>query len=130
MNCPNEKRDHMDKKTETGGGAIDTLLAKGAKLNGTLKAENGIKIEGEVEGVIETNGTLVIGKEGLIKAEIKARDCIIGGKVIGNITAANKIELEKGASLTGDVKCRGIIIDNDVFFEGHSKMAAAHEPGK
>ncbi len=30
----------------------------------------------------------------------------------------------------GERYCRGIIIDNDVFFEGHSKMGAAHEPGK
>lgn len=120
----------MSKNETISGGPIDTLLAKGVKMNGTLKAESGVKIEGEFEGVIDTNGTLVIGKEGIVKAEIKARDCIIGGKVVGNISATNKIELESGASLSGDVKCRGIIIDNDVFFEGHSKMAPAHEPGK
>ena len=120
----------MDKKTDSGGGALSTILAKGTKWNGTLKAESGVRIDGDYEGTLETGGTLVIGKDGTVRAEIKARDAIIGGKVVGNVTAANKIELQSGASLSGDVKCRGIIIDNDVFFEGHSKMGAAHEPGK
>lgn len=120
----------MDKKTDIGGGALSTILAKGTKWNGTLKAESGVRVDGEFEGSLETAGTLVIGKDGLVRAEIRAKDAIVGGKVVGNVTAANKIELQSGASLTGDVKCRGIIIDNDVFFEGHSKMGAAHEPGK
>ncbi|MRR09030.1 hypothetical protein EG831_02855 [bacterium] len=120
----------MDKKTDIGGGALSTILAKGTKWNGTMKAESGVRVDGEFEGSLETAGTLVVGKDGLLKAEIRAKDAIIGGKVVGNVTAANKIELQGGASLTGDVKCRGIIIDNDVFFEGHSKMGGAHEPGK
>ena len=120
----------MDKKNDIGGGALSTILAKGTKWNGTLKAESGVRIDGEFEGVLETAGTLVVGKEGVLKAEVRAKDAIIGGKVSGNVTASNKIELQSGSSLSGDVKCRGIIIDNDVFFEGHSKMGAGHEPGK
>ena len=119
----------MDKKTDIGG-ALSTIMAKGTKWNGTLKAESGVRVDGEFEGSLETGGTLVIGKDGVVRAEIRVKDAIIGGKVTGNVTAANKIELQSGASLSGDVKCRGIIIDNDVFFEGHSKMAPVHEPGK
>ncbi|HTY08027.1 MAG TPA: polymer-forming cytoskeletal protein [Candidatus Edwardsbacteria bacterium] len=119
----------MDKKNDIGG-ALSTTLAKGTRWNGTMKAETGIRIDGEFEGNLETSGLLVVGKDGVIKAEIKVRDAIIGGKVTGNVTAANKVELQSGSSLSGDVKCRGIIIDNDVFFEGHSKMNPAHEPGK
>jgi cytoskeletal protein CcmA (bactofilin family) len=117
----------MDKKTEIGGGPMNTLLGKGSNFNGSLKVEGGIRIDGQFEGSVETNGTLVIGKEGIMKAEIKAKDAIIGGKVTGNITATNKIELQSGASYSGDIKCRGLIIDSDVFFDGSSKMLGQHE---
>jgi cytoskeletal protein CcmA (bactofilin family) len=120
----------MEKKTENGGGALNNILAKNSKWNGTLKAEGGVRIDGEYEGSLNTNGTLVVGKDGLVKAEVHVKDAIIGGTVVGNVTASNKIELQSGASLTGDVKCRGLIIDNDVFFEGSSKMAATPEQHK
>ncbi|MDO9068051.1 MAG: polymer-forming cytoskeletal protein, partial [Deltaproteobacteria bacterium] len=125
---PQLKEDQtMDKKTEIGGGPMNTLLGKGSSFNGTLKVEGGIRIDGQVEGQVETSGTLVIGKEGILKAEIKAKDAIIGGKVTGNITAANKIELQSGAHFSGDIKCRGLIIDSDVFFDGTSKMLGQNE---
>ena len=130
MPCPNQKGNQMEKKTENGGGALSNILAKNSKWNGTLKAEGGVRIDGEYEGVLDTSGTLVVGKDGLVKAEVRVKDAIIGGKVVGNVTAANKIELQSGASLTGDVKCRGLIIDNDVFFEGNSKMAPTPEHHK
>ncbi|HAD82982.1 MAG: hypothetical protein A2509_10310 [Candidatus Edwardsbacteria bacterium RIFOXYD12_FULL_50_11] len=120
----------MDKKVEIGGGPLSTTLAKDTKWNGTLKAESGIRIDGEFEGHLETSGTLVVGKGGLVKAEIKVKDAIIGGKVEGNITAASKVELQSGSVMMGDIKSRGIIIDNDVFFDGLSKMAGQNEPGK
>ncbi len=113
----------MDKKVEIGGGPLSTTLAKDTKVNGTLKVDSGIRIDGEFEGQLETNGTLVVGKGGLVKAEIKARDAIIGGKVVGNITASSKVELQSGSVMMGDIKSKGLIIDNEVFFEGMSKMS-------
>jgi cytoskeletal protein CcmA (bactofilin family) len=117
----------MDKKTEIGGGPMNTLLGKGSNFNGSLKVEGGIRIDGQFEGSVETSGTLVIGKEGIMKAEIRAKDAIIGGKVTGNITASNKIELQSGSHYSGDIKCRGLIIDSDVFFDGSSKMLGQNE---
>ncbi len=106
---------------------MNTLLGKGSSFNGSLKVEGGIRVDGQVEGQIEASGTLVLGKEGILKAEIRTKDAIIGGKVIGNITAANKIELQSGAHYSGDIKCRGLIIDSDVFFDGSSKMLGQQE---
>jgi cytoskeletal protein CcmA (bactofilin family) len=112
----------MDKKVDIGNSPMNTLLGKGSHFNGTLKVEGGIRIDGEYEGQIEATGTLVVGKEGVIKAEIKAKDAIIGGKIVGNLNITNKIELQSGSSVHGDIKSRGLIIDNDVFFEGKSAM--------
>ena len=112
----------MEKKAEIGSSVMNTLLGKGSHFNGSLKVEGGIRVDGEFEGQLDATGTLVIGKDGVVKAEVKAKDAIIGGKVVGNLTVNNKIELQSGSSVSGDIKSKGLIIDNDVFFEGSSKM--------
>lgn len=112
----------MDKKVDIGNSPMNTLLGKGCHFNGNLKVEGGIRVDGEMEGQIEATGTLVVGKEGIVKAEIKAKDAIIGGKIIGNLNITNKIELQSGSSVHGDIKSKGLIIDNDVVFEGKAAM--------
>lgn len=112
----------MDKKVDIGNSVMNTLLGKGSRFNGNMKIEGGVRIDGEFEGQIEASGTLVIGKEGVVKAEVKAKDAIIGGRVIGNLNIINKIELQSGSYVQGDIKSRGLIIDNDVFFEGKASM--------
>lgn len=112
----------MDKKVDIGNSVMNTLLGKGSRFNGNMKIEGGVRIDGEFEGQIEASGTLVIGKEGFVKAEVKAKDAIIGGRVIGNLNIINKIELQSGSYVQGDIKSRGLIIDNDVFFEGKASM--------
>jgi cytoskeletal protein CcmA (bactofilin family) len=112
----------MDKKIDIGNSPMNTLLGKGSHFNGTLKVEGGIRVDGEYEGQFEATGTLVVGKEGVVKAEIKAKDAIIGGKIIGNMNIINKIELQSGSSVHGDIRSRGLIIDNDVVFEGKAAM--------
>ncbi|MEW6685288.1 MAG: polymer-forming cytoskeletal protein [Candidatus Edwardsbacteria bacterium] len=111
------------KSPEPGGeGKMNTIIGKGSIFNGQLKVEGAAFIDGTFEGTLEVNGSLIVGKNGVLKAEIKTKDAVIGGKILGNITAANKIELQSGAHLAGEVKSRGLIIDDNVFFEGSSKM--------
>lgn len=112
----------MDKKVDIGNSPMNTLLGKGSHFNGSLKVEGGLRIDGDYEGQIEASGTLVVGKEGVVKAEIKAKDAIIGGRIIGNLNIINKIELQSGSHVQGDIKSKGLIIDNDVFFEGKAAM--------
>jgi cytoskeletal protein CcmA (bactofilin family) len=57
-----------------------------------------------------------------VKAEINVKNAVIGGKVIGNINATNKIELQSGSHIEGDIHTHRLVIDEGVFFEGSCKM--------
>ena len=105
-------------------GRINSILGKGCKFKGTIDVEGTLRIDSEFEGVVNCPETLVVGKTGVVKAEINVKNAVIGGKVVGNITATNKIELQSGSHIEGDINTHRLVIDEGVFFEGSCKMGS------
>lgn len=103
-------------------GRINSILGKGCKFKGTIEVEGTLRIDSEFEGVVNCPETLVVGKTGIVKADINVKNAIIGGKVIGNITATNKIELQSGSHIEGDIMTHRLVIDEGVYFDGSCKM--------
>ena len=107
-----------------GEGKMNSIIGKGCKINGTVVVSEGtLRIDGDFEGNITCPDTLVVGKDGRVKAEIKVKSAVVGGTVIGNIDAKEKIELQAGSRLEGDIKTTRLVIDEGVFFEGNCKMS-------
>lgn len=107
-----------------GEGKMNSIIGKGCKINGTITVSEGtLRIDGEFEGNVTVPDTLVIGKDGHVKAQIKVKSAIVGGTVVGNIDAKEKIELQAGSRLEGDIKTTRLVIDEGVFFEGNCKMS-------
>jgi len=105
-------------------GKMNSIIGKGCKITGTIDVEDGtLRIDGDFDGTINCPGTLVIGKGGTVKADIKVNNAIVGGNVQGNIDAKEKIELQAGSKLEGDIKTTRLVIDEGVFFEGSCKMS-------
>jgi cytoskeletal protein CcmA (bactofilin family) len=112
-----------------GEGKMNSIIGKGCKINGTVVVTEGtLRIDGDFEGTIQVPDTLVIGKDGRVKAEIKVKSAVVGGTVIGNIDAKEKIELQAGSRLEGDIKTIRLVIDEGVFFEGNCKMSPEGRP--
>ena len=99
-----------------------SILAQGCKFNGDVEVAGTFRVEGEFEGTIRNPETLVVGKTGVVKASVTVKNAIIGGRIYGNIHAENKIELQGGSHVEGDIKTRRLVIDEGVFFEGNCSM--------
>lgn len=99
------------------------FLGKGTSFTGKLRVNGNVRIDGSFEGEIEVSESLIVGKTGVIKGQVKAKGAILGGKLEGNIFASEKIELQSGARLTGDMVCRSLMIQEGVYFEGNCKMS-------
>jgi len=107
-----------------GEGKMNSIIGKGCKINGTVIVTEGtLRIDGDFEGTIQVPDTLVIGKDGRVKAEIKVKSAVVGGTIVGNIDAKEKIELQAGSRVEGDIKTTRLVIDEGVFFEGNCKMS-------
>jgi cytoskeletal protein CcmA (bactofilin family) len=102
------------------------MLGQGCKIKGDIELQGTIRIDGQFEGSISCPDTLIIGKSGIVKAEVKVKNAVIGGKLIGNIAAANKIELQSGSHVEGDIQTARLVIDEGVFFEGNCKMGTSN----
>lgn len=104
-------------------------LYKGSRVSGHLSFQGSARIDGTVDGDIHCQGTLTIGESAEVKARITAQAAIIYGKVEGNVSAREKIELIAPARLVGDIETSRLIITEGVFFEGDCSMGVAQAKG-
>lgn len=109
-------------------GRITNIISKGTKVNGKIRVEGSIHVDGIVEGNIEVTEALIVGKTGRIQGEIRTKDCFSGGRMEGNLYSDGKVEFKAGAILKGDIKCRHLIIEEGVTFDGNCRMSEKIEP--
>jgi cytoskeletal protein CcmA (bactofilin family) len=87
-------------------------------IKGEIRTNEELLIDGEVEGSVESHSILTVGPNGRVRANIKAREVIVFGKVQGNISVVEKIAIREQGSLVGDIKTAGISIDDGAYFKG------------
>ncbi len=115
-------------ESTTGQGSLNSILGQGCKMKGDIELQGTIRIDGDFDGSIECPETLIIGKSGTVKADVKVKNAIIGGKLVGNISASNKIELQTGSHVQGDIQTARLVIDEGVYFDGNCKMGGKPGP--
>ena len=104
-------------------------LHKGSRITGQLAFEGSVRIDGSVEGEIRCHETLTIGEGAEVRARISSRVVIIRGKLEGNVTAKDRVELLAPGRLFGNVSTPRLIITEGVVFDGDCSMGAAKEIG-
>ena len=102
---------------------LSLYLGNQSQLNGVLSFSGNARLDGTFSGEIRGQGSLLIGPQATIKAEINARSVIISGDVIGNIIATERIELKNPGKLKGNISAPLVMMDEGVVFEGHCTMA-------
>lgn len=104
------------------GGELNTIIGKGTSIVGDLKVTNSLRVDGKVKGNVQATDTVVVGKEGEVKGEIRAKSVFLAGKVNGNVFASGKVYLETKASIVGDISSACLVIHEGASFDGQSKM--------
>lgn len=99
-----------------------TTLGEDTEFSGTLKFGKTLKVLGKFEGDMSSDGSLIVGRTADIKAEIRVGNVIIEGKVTGNITAVDLVDLRSTAELYGDIKSSKLKIEEGVVFVGRSEV--------
>jgi cytoskeletal protein CcmA (bactofilin family) len=110
------------KETAVSNGKIDTLIGAGTTIEGKINATGILRVEGRVRGEVVSEGDVMIGEKGEIRANIKARHVTIAGKVTGNINASGRMHLMATATLLGDVDAATVVIEEGAHFKGACRM--------
>jgi len=99
-----------------------TFLGKGVDFKGTAQFEGTVQVDGRFEGEMHTDDRLIIGEHAVIKGSISGNVVVSGGKVEGNITAHQRVQLFNPAVLIGDVRSPNFSMEEGVSFQGMCDM--------
>jgi len=101
------------------GSAEQATLGKSLFIKGEITGSESLYIDGKVEGAINLPGNrLTIGRNGQVSANITAREVVVLGKVKGNVSATDRVDIRAEGSLHGDVAAARISIEDGAFFKG------------
>lgn len=100
------------------------MLSSDVEIKGTVKFQDDLIVDGKIEGEIQSAGNLTVGENARLKAEIRTGTIVIYGKVHGNMTATDRVELKSSAEVIGDIKAKTLTIEAGAIFVGKSTVGA------
>lgn len=101
------------------------VLLPDVEIKGTVRFQDALIVDGKIEGEITSDGALTIGEPAKIKAEISCRSVVVYGKVHGNITATDRVELKKDSEVLGNIKTAVLTVEAGATFVGTSAVGAS-----
>lgn len=96
--------------------SIQNIIAKGTKIVGDFFSDGDIRVDGTIEGNIETSGKVVIGKEGEIKGKLKCSNAYFEGKLTGTLELTETLTLKSTAYIEGDVITQKLAVEPGATF--------------
>src|SRR5246127_503097 len=111
--------------------ADQATIGKSLVIKGEVTGSESLYIDGRVEGSINLSGNRVtVGRNGVVAANINAREIVVLGKVRGNLTASDRVDIRSDGSLTGDVVAARISIEDGAYFKGGIDIRKGGQPSQ
>jgi cytoskeletal protein CcmA (bactofilin family) len=100
-------------------GKDQATIGKSLVIKGEVTGSESLYVDGRVEGSINLPGNrMTVGRNGVVAANITAREIVVLGKVRGNLVASDRVDIRSEGSLTGDVVAQRISIEDGAYFKG------------
>lgn len=115
------------KQKLNGAGSVSgntSIIAAGLKITGEVITDADIRIDGTLIGNISSSAKVVIGPEGYVEGNITAQQVDTTGKINGNITVRDLLNMREKAELYGDINALKISIEPTVYFNGKCSMSS------
>lgn len=103
-----------------GGG--DTVIWKGTSINGTLRGQGSVTVEGTVEGEIAFDGSITVSGSGVVKGPVAANILRVSGRIEGDVSAKERLVLESTGQIQGDVETVSLVIEEGGRLNGRAAM--------
>jgi cytoskeletal protein CcmA (bactofilin family) len=101
----------------------ESVIDPHARFNGKYVSDRDLRIEGEAQGEIECQGTLIISPQARVRAAIKAHNVIINGDYEGDVDCGGRFEVGATGRVKGGVKTQVLVVKEGAHWEGSVTMA-------
>ena len=98
------------------------ILNSDVEIKGTLKFAGELTFDGKLDGDINSDGVLNLGDNAVVKGNLNVNSVVLRGKINGNVTAKEKIEIKAKTELFGDIRSAKLVIEEGVTFVGKSEV--------
>ncbi len=105
---------------------MEVIIGQKSGVRGEISSKGTVRIDGTFEGNIVSEN-FIIGESGSVTGDVTVKTCIIGGRITGNIKAAECVEIRHSGEICGDIYAARTIIAEGAKFDGHSYMQRPRE---
>jgi cytoskeletal protein CcmA (bactofilin family) len=116
------------KETNMGKDEINAFLGAGTTYQGKLNFQGSVRVDGNFKGEVDSQGTLVVGKDAHIEGKVNVGQMIVSGAIQGEVEAVEKVVLHKTANLVGSLKTPVLVIEEGAVLEGKVTMGSQADP--
>lgn len=99
--------------------SINTIIGHGSAITGNIKINGFVRIDGDIDGNLETDGNIILGENSRIRGNIKAKSVIVGGIVLGNIEAIESVKILSQSVVVGDIISHKVQVEQSAIIHGH-----------
>ncbi|MEL3905842.1 MAG: polymer-forming cytoskeletal protein [Treponema sp.] len=108
----------MAKKNFIDDISVNTIVGPGAIITGDVKAAGFLRIDGDIDGNVQTQGRVIIGEDARVRGNIHAASVSVGGVVQGDIIAPDYVVILSSGMVLGSVLTQKLRVDDDVILHG------------
>ena len=120
----NKKKDTDQKKSIIPSAPSHSLntLVKGTIVEGIVKSESDIRVDGTIKGSLTCNAKVIVGPTGFIEGDVKCENAVVEGRFSGNMQVTDLLNVRETAEVSGDVKTNKLIVQSGAIFNVTCKM--------
>ena len=103
-------------------GRVGAFLDDGSEIEGKYTCSGTVMLDARLRGELTAKDTLIIGDHGVVEATVRGVILVVRGKVVGNVTATERVELKSGSHVTGDIESPVIVMEAGAVHDGRCRM--------
>jgi cytoskeletal protein CcmA (bactofilin family) len=106
---------------------IHSYVGSNTTIKGNLECSENFLVEGAVEGNLNSHGTIVLGKNAVVRGEVRAREVAVSGIVVGTIRCSDRLEIFESARIIGTVQAPVLKMEPGAQINGRVIMSVTNE---
>ena len=121
---PNKQSAADGKTGDASASASINLIGSGTVIEGDIRSNGDIRIDGTVIGNVQTKSKVVVGSTGVIEGDVHCQNTDVSGSIKGKLTVAELTFLKSSANIHGDILTGKLIVEVGASFSGSCNMGA------